>query len=213
MARLLKWLTHITLGVAVMVSLMAFLLPAVLGSRAAIVLSGSMEPVLRLGGIAFIQPTDAATVRVGDLIAFNPEHDPDVTVCHRVVEVVDAESPTFRTKGDANEDPDPYSVTGASVRGKVNFSIPYAGYLLHYTGRYVRNLFGLALLIACPSLLIIGSAVRDVDFALSPAKRRARWQQTRGERQEKRARRRHKTKEPRRRRRRQPSFLPSWMSW
>lgn len=213
MARLPNWLTHIVLGLVVLVSLVAFLLPAVFGSRAAIVLSGSMEPALRLGSVAFIQPTDPATVQVGDLIAFNPAHDPDVTVCHRVIEVVGDSPPTFRTKGDANEDPDLYIVTGASVHGKVNFSIPYAGYLLYYTGRYVRNLFGLALLIACPSLLIIGSAVRDVNFALSPAKRRARWQQTRGERQEKRARRRHKAKEPRRRRRRQPSFLPSWMSW
>ena len=57
----------------------------------------------------------------------------------------------FRTKGDANENPDPNPVAEQDVTGKVLFSIPYLGYaadfVQHPPGIYAALAFGAVLLL------------------------------------------------------------------
>jgi signal peptidase len=174
MARIFKWLTNFMLVLVVLAVLLGLVVPAAIGSRAVVVFSGSMEPAMHVGGLAFIRSGDPATVEVGDIIAYSPEHDPTITVCHRVVEVLDSPELAFRTKGDASDDPDPWDVTAASLEGKVSFSVPYAGYVLHHTGRYVRTKLGLALLVALPTLILLGSTIADI----------RQWKRARGRQQQ-----------------------------
>src|ERR671938_1127981 len=51
------------------------------------VVSGSMQPTLPLGSLVVVVPRDAADVRIGDVITFNPPGDDTRTVTHRIVDV------------------------------------------------------------------------------------------------------------------------------
>jgi len=186
MRRLAKWLINIILVLLVLAAVLFVVLPTVFASSLAVVYSGSMDPVMPMGAVAWMEPVDPAQIKVGDIIAFNPVQDPDVTVSHRVVEVLDGETLIFRTKGDANEDPDPWEVPADSVLAKVLFNISHLGFVLAYIGQYTRSQLGFALFIAVPTVLLIGSATRDMNFMLSPGKRRERQRKKLMERRKKR---------------------------
>jgi signal peptidase len=143
--------------------LFALLLPSAFSGSLAIVRSSSMEPAMRAGALAVMLPIDAEDVKVGDIIAFDPPWDPDVTVSHRVIGIYYDEQIIFDTKGDATEDSDPYYVPARSVHGKVIFSIPYLGYAASFVMRYVRTWLGLVILVCIPTMVLVGSAIRDVN--------------------------------------------------
>ncbi len=176
MRQLAKWLTNIILALLVMAALILLLLPAVFASSLAIVYSGSMAPEMPTGALAVMEPVDPADIEVGDIIAFDPPwDDAEVTVSHRVIEIiVDGETLSFRTKGDANEDPDFDLVPATSVTGRVTLSAPNLGYLMARVRGYSHGQLGFVLFVGLPTLLLIGSAVRDMNFMVSPGKRRER---------------------------------------
>ncbi len=90
-----------------------------------VVISGSMEPAIHVGSLAFINEKDKEP-EVGDAIAFQ---NGDNIVTHRVVEKV---SDGYKTKGDSNENADPWTVDRANVVGKIIFSIPLLGYVFNF---------------------------------------------------------------------------------
>ena len=130
--RLTLSLTFATLAIAVLaVGLSARIGPAI-GYELFSIRTGSMEPALPVGSLAVVSARGRA-VEVGDPVAFRLPNGAVVT--HRVVELVEAdESRHLRTKGDANEDPDPTLVPAASVVGPVVISIPLLGFLLAMLG-------------------------------------------------------------------------------
>jgi len=164
MKRAGKWAGNIILGLVVCFALFAVLIPSVFSGSLAIVRSSSMEPAMRAGALAVMLPVDAADVKVGDIIAFDPPWDSgsDVTVSHRVIGVLDNGQLRFDTKGDALEGSDPYYVPAESVQGKVLFSIPYLGYAANSALGYVRTWLGLVTLVCVPLVILIVSAIRDV---------------------------------------------------
>jgi signal peptidase I len=94
--------------------------------------SGSMEPALSVGALAVIN-TEAADPRAGEVIAYRLPNG--ALVVHRVVAVVNGEAGTFlATKGDANRDPDASLVPLSAVVGRLQASLPFAGYLLALLG-------------------------------------------------------------------------------
>ncbi|MBA7618288.1 hypothetical protein ES703_25609 [subsurface metagenome] len=187
MRKLAKWLVGIVLGLVVMVAILAILLPSIFAPGLAIVYSASMAPAMPAGSLAITEPVDPTTIEVGDIIAFNPPWDEDVTVSHRVVEIL---STGFVTKGDANEDPDPFVIPEENVIGQVSFHIPYVGYPLVEIRRFASSVWGFCLLIVLPSMVIFGSAARDMNFKYSPGKKRARVLKKREDRLKKRGHRR-----------------------
>jgi signal peptidase len=160
-----KWAGNIILGLVLCFVLFAVLIPSVFSGSLAIVRSSSMEPAIRTGALAMMLPIDAEDVKVGDIIVFDPPWDPDatVTVSHRVIAVLHDGQIQFDTKGDATEESDPYYVPAGSVHGKVVFSIPYLGYAASSVVGYVRTRLGLVTLVCIPTVVLIGSAVRDVN--------------------------------------------------
>ena len=189
MRKLAKWLVGIVLVLVVMVAIFAILLPSFFAPGLAIVYSASMAPAMPAGSLAITEPVDPTTIEVGDIIAFNPpwDPDPDVTVSHRVVEIL---STGFVTKGDANEDPDPFRIGAEDVVARVRFHIPYVGYPLVEIRRFASSVWGFCLLIVLPAMVIFGSAARDMNFKYSPGKRRARVLKKREDRLKKRGHRR-----------------------
>jgi len=177
MGRLAKWLINMVLGLLFLAAILLVVLPAVFASSLAVVFSGSMAPEMPVGALVWMEPVDPAQIKVGDIIAFNPPWDePDVTVSHRVIEVVDGETLAFSTKGDANENPDWDVIPADNVVARVSFNLPNMGYLLLRVGQYTKGRIGFVFFIAVPTVLLIGSAMRDMNFMLNPRKIRARQQ-------------------------------------
>lgn len=163
MKRAGKWAGNIILGLILCFVFFALLIPSAFSGSLAIVRSSSMEPAMRAGALAVMLPIDAEDVKVGDIIAFDPPWDPDVTVSHRVIGVYHDGQILFDTKGDATEDTDPYYVPAQNVHGKVVFNIPYLGYAASFVMRYIRTWLGFVFLVCIPLVIIVGSAIRDVN--------------------------------------------------
>jgi signal peptidase len=161
--RAAKWAGNIILGLMLCFVLFALLLPSAFSGSLAIVRSSSMEPAMRAGALAVMLPIDAEDVKVGDIIAFDPPWDPDVIVSHRVIAVRHDGQILFDTKGDATEDTDPYYVPAQNVHGKVVFNIPYLGYAANSVMGYVRTWLGFVTLVCIPAVILVGSAIRDVN--------------------------------------------------
>jgi len=121
------------------------LLGLMLTGRVYIVRSGSMEPVLMPGDAIVLQPVERMP-DVGDIITYEQQGK---LITHRVVGVQDAT--TITTKGDANENADPWKVHFADIRGKMALRIPYLGYFF----AFVRQPGGWFLLVILPVALIL----------------------------------------------------------
>lgn len=121
------------------------------------VVSGSMEPVIGKGSVAFIRPIADSELQKGSVIAFTHPIDSRTTILHRVV-AVDNETLSYQTKGDANNTVDNWEVTSDQVIGQYQFSIPYLGYLANY----VRQPIGFALLIGIPALLLLALQIKSI---------------------------------------------------
>ena len=101
-----------------------------LGYRVFNIVSGSMEPVYRVGDLIYVQEVDPNTVQPGDVITFVLNEDL-VVATHRVVRI-DAEKQRFYTKGDANETEDGGSVHFKNLIGVPKFKIPGLGYVADF---------------------------------------------------------------------------------
>jgi signal peptidase len=130
-----------------------------LGYKPVAVYSGSMVPTLKVGSLTVDRSVPAASVRVGDVITFTDPFVHGRLVTHRVVRIFHApHGLAYRTKGDANDTRDPWTIRLPDRVGRVAFSVPYAGYALWYLHtREVRT--GLILLSA---LLLLSWALRRI---------------------------------------------------
>lgn len=179
MKRFSEWLSYTMLGLAIVFFILALLLPTVFSGGLAIVRSSSMEPVMSAGALAMMMPVNPEKVKVGDIITFEPSWDPGVIVSHRVIEVRGDDKLYFVTKGDATEDFDPYLIPPRHVQGKVVFSIPYLGFAASYVLDYIRTWWGFAVFVVVPSVILVGSTIRDVSRSRSIRVRRLKNRQKR----------------------------------
>lgn len=97
-----------------------------------VTLSGSMEPIIQTGSIAFINQNDT-DVAVGDVVTFRMENGDLVT--HRLVDV--DENGLYTTKGDANDTEDFAQVSQDQIVGTYAFSIPKLGYVMQEKERFL----------------------------------------------------------------------------
>lgn len=148
--------------VALLVPFVVYAVPGVVGADAGyVVLSGSMEPAMSPGDVIVVEEVPPSSISAGDVVTFATESEARPTT-HRVIEVVQTEQGlAFRTKGDANEDPDPALVTAGQVRGVVPtvgghlFVIPLVGYIIQFAGTTTGIL---TLLVAPLALLVLSEA-------------------------------------------------------
>lgn len=108
------------------------------GIRPVYLKSGSMEPALPVGSLCFVNTKiELSTLEPGDIIVFSAG---EMQVAHRIIEET---KEGFRTKGDANDSPDPGIVFPEQVTGKILAAIPYLG----YATAFLRSKAGIALLL------------------------------------------------------------------
>lgn len=127
-ANALNTLTFIaSLIVIILIALYVFILPRVFKINTLTVLSGSMEPTIHTGAVAFIDTKDK-DVEIGDVITFelNSKNYVAATnmVTHRVVGVRDG---GYVVRGDANDADDPRVVYPEQIVGTYKFQIPELG--------------------------------------------------------------------------------------
>lgn len=167
MKKVFSILVGLVLATSVLLLLVVLMVPPLLGFSFEPVLGGSMEPAIKTGALIAITKTAPDEVQVGDIIGFKVEGI-DTPVVHRVIEIVDTEAGFgFRTKGDANEDPDTWVVESGNLIGKVVLDIPGLGYL----AKFVKTPYGFGLLLGLPATMIIAMELRST-FWSKPTRRK-----------------------------------------
>ena len=100
----------------------ATMIPEMAGLTAVSVPTGSMEPLVPAGSMAYVADGEASE---GDVAAFYAL-DGETMVLHRVIDI-DSDSGTMLTKGDANGLPDVVRVPCANTVGLLKWSVPGLG--------------------------------------------------------------------------------------
>ena len=118
--------------------------------------SESMAPVINLGDLVISGPIGGlitGEVKPGTIVTFEMAKNKLIT--HRVLSV---SGNKLVTKGDALEDPDPFSVTMSQVKGIYLFRIPGVGYVTSF----IRTRLGWWLLIIVPAIVLISLLIKDI---------------------------------------------------
>lgn len=145
--------------------------PELFGYQFKVVLSGSMDPIFKTGSIILVEKLeDTENLKQGDIISFQQEDNKIVT--HRIIEVVNNSNGVFyRTKGDANEEPDINGVLPANVVAKYSgITIPFIGYFLNFASSPV----GTGLLLIIPGILLIIYSVISIRKAIKEIEERTK---------------------------------------
>ena len=129
------------------------------------VLSGSMEPAIKMGSVVVVKPAD--DYKIGDVITFGSYSKTKPPTTHRIhnIKVLKGRV-SYITKGDANEEPDNREISEREIIGKVLFSIPYLGYAVDFTKKPI----GFALIIIIPAGIVIADEVKKIYAELKKKK-------------------------------------------
>ena len=101
--------------------------PSLWGQKPLVVISGSMEPTLKVGGVLYYEKINIDELEEGDILVYQTN---DHIISHRIVDIIEND---FITKGDKNNSVDNYLVNRNQVLGKgTNWSIPFIGYYADY---------------------------------------------------------------------------------
>lgn len=135
------------------------------------VLSGSMRPGFAVGGLVIGQQVPLKSLSVRDVIVFkNPDNGEQMV--HRIISL-EASGPgaiKVKTQGDANADPDPWTVTISQPSVyRIRWSVPLVGYLVVA----FQNHRGYVLLGAGVVLLILGATTLNDRSGTKAGKRTA----------------------------------------
>lgn len=144
---ILKKIFFSTFYIFLLLYLMIFI-PIIWGYKPLVIISGSMEPTLKVGGILYYKETDKTKYEINDIVVFKSKN---YLISHRIVEI---KNDGFITKGDANKNIDSNKVLFNKALGiGTNWSIPYIGY---YADFIYKNKWILLLVLV---ILIINSKI------------------------------------------------------
>lgn len=129
------------------------------------VMSGSMEPAIKTGGVVVVSPL--SEYKVGDIISFSVVEDKMVSVTHRITRIEQTNNETvYIVKGDGNELEDSDPVKKNEIIGKVIFTIPWMGFLLAWAKKPIV----FTAIIFIPASLIIYNEFQKIFCQLSAVK-------------------------------------------
>ena len=158
--KVINWLISIVLGLVLAGLAFLYFAP---GYNLYLVRSGSMTPAINVGDLIITNPLNGlinGEVKSGTIVTYEYKKE---NITHRVLSI---DGNTLVTKGDATEDPDPWSVTLSDVRGVYLFKIPRVGFVTNF----VQTKQGWFLTIIIPAALLVGWLAKDiVKEALSDA--------------------------------------------
>lgn len=152
----LSWSVHAALLLVLIglgVALGMITIPRLFGYEPLIVHSGSMGDAYPVGSMVESQLVAADRVEVGDVVLARPRGDHTEPVLHRVTAVWHEDGERkVRTKGDANERPDPRPYVLPSRVPVARYHVPWLGYVVGFAttpaGWFLVLVFPAALLTA-----------------------------------------------------------------
>jgi len=120
-----------------------------------VVKSDSMKPTFKSGDMVVIgSPGSYLTkdIAPGEIITF--EHNNNL-VTHRIISV---EGDTIYTKGDNQEEPDPWAVSRFDVKGSYILHVPYIGMV----SNFIKTRTGWFLCVILPAACLLGLIIKDI---------------------------------------------------
>lgn len=172
-------LGHAALNVVVVVVVLSavfYVVAALSGYERYVITGGSMSGSIEKGSLVLARPVPVEDLRVGDVITYQPPADTGLTslVTHRIVEIDTAEGrPLFRTQGDANADPDPWTfLLDQPTQPVVEHAVPEIGRVFVALADRTTRLLVVGIpagVIALLSLVELGSVLRGGRAAGAPA--------------------------------------------
>lgn len=126
--RTIRRLTSLVSALLTVLAL-AFMAPSAFGLQRFVITGSSMDGTIDLGSVVFAEVVPVSELEVGDVITYTPPPGSgvDKLVTHRIVSI---RGTTFRTKGDAVPQRDPWKFQpGGATQPRVTFDVPYVGYL------------------------------------------------------------------------------------
>lgn len=141
--------------------------PKLFGYTPYAIISGSMEPAIGTGSLVYIRSTEPENIQENDVIAFYGGRDLNAITVHRVVKN-QVEEKEFITKGDANLTEDINPVDYSQLMGRVEMSIPKAGYaaqiLTGNDGKIIAvSIVGLAIVLHLLAVVLDRQREKDSD--------------------------------------------------
>lgn len=162
-------LALILLVVAILAIALAANLGPGLGHDLVVIRGGSMSPTIPIGGLVDVRHVAPGDLRVGDVVTIKAIDG--VLDTHRITRIIQLPAGiSVETKGDANQDPDPVLSPASAIVGRVDLSLPIAGYLLYMltipTG--VLSIFSLAMTMLLAIWLLQEFEEDDEDECVEP---------------------------------------------
>lgn len=97
-----------------------------------VIVSGSMEPTIKIRDAIIIKRYDEQDLKVGDIITYRSE-DPyfyGIMITHRIIDITNEDGKkVYITKGDHNATRDRLAIKNNQIYGKVVMVIPKIGYI------------------------------------------------------------------------------------
>jgi len=121
-------------------------LPMPFGVGASVVLTGSMEPTLRVNDLVVVKRADE--YNVGDIVVFQQGNQ---LIIHRIIDKNDEEA-KITTKGDANNIDDG-QIPVSAVKGKYSFRVPFVGLIV----KGLKTVPGIIIVLGLSAFLMIRS--------------------------------------------------------
>jgi signal peptidase len=142
--------------VACLAAAAALLVLPLAGYERYVITGGSMGGTIERGSVVWAKAIPVAELRPGDVITYTPPRGagPEGMVTHRIVSIVRDEDGrrTFRTKGDANAQADPWRFRlDEPTQARVAFHLPHVGHALAAASNRTFRMIGVGI----PALLVV----------------------------------------------------------
>jgi signal peptidase len=149
--KILTWAISALLALVILAVGLTYFVP---GFHLYTVRSDSMHHVFKMGDSVVTVPVGflGKKVEVGAIVTFQRNGE---TITHRVVQI---ESGSVITKGDANNAPDAAPVFVSEIKGIYLFTVPGAGYF----SVFLHTRIGWLATLIIPSSLLIALIIRDI---------------------------------------------------
>ena len=99
--------------------------PSFLGIKTYSIISGSMDPALKIGDIVIVKETLEKKLKKGQIISFRQGQS---VVTHRIIDVREKDNKKiYITKGDNNNVEDNMEIDASLIEGRVIYRIPFLG--------------------------------------------------------------------------------------
>lgn len=130
------------------------------GYRIFTIVTGSMEPKLKVGDIVLVKSTNFDKIKIGDYLTYEGvrEELKDKVITHEVVDIIDEDGKkVFYTKGIASKLIDP-----AVYENQVYGVVTYKFFILSVMHKIITNVFGFILCIVIPLLYIMAVEIKSL---------------------------------------------------